>query len=395
MKQKGLALSAALIIFLSVCVEVTADFVHPGISHNRDELEFVKSKLDASEQPWKEAGEKLRSSSYASLSWRPRPVANVERGPYNRPDIGGTFFMRDATAAYTHALQWVFTNEEAHAVKARDIINAWSSTLESVSNHDARLLIGMAGIQFCNAAELLKHVWGGWSEKDQQQFRTMLRQVLYPVIKDFYPTANGNWDAAMTQTMMAMGVFLDDEAMFQRAVDYFLNGRGNGAVNHYFNHFGQCQESGRDQAHTQMGLEYLLNSCEIAWKQGIDLYSAYDNRLTKGFEYTAKYNLGMDVPFEPYESYKARYKHAKISSKGRGKLRPMYEKVYNHYHNRMGIDLPYCKQALEKTRPESGGGASLPWSTLMYANQKADLVTLKKTKKIKENQHRSNEQMQN
>ncbi len=395
MKCKGLVLGAVLIVLLAVYEECTADFVHPGISHNRRELEFVKSKLNAGEQPWKEAWEKLRSVSYASLSWQPKPVANVERGPYNRPDVGGTFFMRDGTAAYTHALQWAFTDDEAHAIKARDILNAWSSTLESVSNHDARLLIGMAGIQFCNAAELLKHTWNGWPEKDQRQFQKMLRQVLYPVIKDFYPTANGNWDAAMIQTMMAMGVFLDDEAMFQRAVDYFLNGRGNGAVNHYFNHFGQCQESGRDQAHTQMGLEYLVNSCEIAWKQGVDLYSAHSSRLAKGFEYTAKFNLGMDVPFEPYESYKGRYKHTKISTKGRGKLRPMYEKAYNHYHNRMGIQMPYSKQALEKTRPESGDESSLPWSTLMYANQTADIVILQRIKRVAENRHRRGEQMQN
>jgi len=46
-----------------------------------------------------------------------------------------------------------------------------------------------------------------------------------------------------------------------------------------------------------MGLEYLANSCEIAWKQGFDLYSAYDNGLATGFEYTAKYNLGMDMPY--------------------------------------------------------------------------------------------------
>ena len=285
--------------------------------------------------------------------------------------------MRDGTAAYTHALLWVFTSKKAHATKVAAILNAWSSTLKSVRNHDARLLVGMGGIHFCNAAELLKHSWNGWSGNDQEAFRTMLRTVLYPVIGDFYPTANGNWDASMIQTMMAMGIHLDDKAMFQKAVDYFLKGAGNGAVNHYFNQFGQCQESGRDQGHTQMGLEYLLNSCEIAWKQGIDLYGAYENRLAKGFEYTAKYNLGGDVPFEYYESYRGRYKHKRISGKGRGRLRPMYDKAYNHYHNRMKMDMPWCRRAIRKTRPECGGSSGVPWSTLMYANQPAGLVKRK------------------
>ena len=77
----------------------------------------------------------------------------------------------------------------------------------------------------------------------------------------------------------------------------------DGAIGNYFNDFGQCQESGRDQGHTQMGLEYLANTCETAWSQGVDLNGALDNRLLLGFEYTAKYNLGHDGPYEPFESF--------------------------------------------------------------------------------------------
>jgi len=371
-------------VSIAMCAEIADGFAHPGISHDQAELNFVKSRLKTGKQPWQEAWKELRSSSYASLSWKPRPVANVERGAYNKPDIGGTYFMRDGTAAYTHALLWVFTGKKAHAAKAAEILNAWSSTIKTVRNHDARLLVGMGGIHFCNAAELLKHSWTGWPKKDQKAFATMLRKVFYPVIEKFYPTANGNWDAAMIQTMMAMGIYLDDKAMFRKAVDYFLKGEGNGAVNHYFNRFGQCQESGRDQAHTQMGLEYLVNSCEIAWKQGVDLYGAYKSRLAKGFEYTAQYNLGSIVPFEYYESYRGRYKHKKISAKARGRLRPMYEKAYNHYHNRMKMDMPWCRKAIEKTRPECGVRSGVPWSTLMYANQSAGLVKRRTNRKAVE-----------
>ena len=57
------------------------------------------------------------------------------------------------------------------------------------------------------------------------------------------------------------------------------------------------------------------------------------------------------------------------------------EKVYNHYHNRMKMDMPWCKKAIEKTRPECGGGSSVPWSTLMYANQPAGLVKRKANRK--------------
>ncbi|MEM7386618.1 MAG: hypothetical protein AAF514_16900, partial [Verrucomicrobiota bacterium] len=119
---------------------------------------------------------------------------------------------------------------------------------------------------------------------------------------------------------------------------------------------GQCQETGRDQAHTQMGLDFLACSCEITWNQGLDLYSAFDNRLMRGFEYTAKYNLGFDVPYEPYRSFEGRYHYKTISEKARGRLRPMFEKVLNHYQNREGYEAPFTRWATMKLREDSGEG---------------------------------------
>lgn len=330
-----------------------AEFIHPGVTHCQASIDFVKNKLALGEDPWATAFRGVQASRYADLDWQPKPRAHVERGPYNNPNIGSSEFSADANACYHHAVLWTLTGKEAHARKAAEILDAWASALESVSNHDARLLVGMEGYEFCNAAELLKHTWDGWPQHEQAQFEKMLRDVFYPVIKDFYPSANGNWDASMLQTMLAMGVYLDDQSMFDRGVDYYLNGKGNGAVRNYFKPTGQCQESGRDQAHTQMGLDFLACTCEIAWNQGVDLYGAYDNRLLKGFEYTAKYNLGFDVPYEPYRSFEGRYHYKSISDDSRGRLRPMYEKVLNHYENRKGLEAEFTRQAAMKLREDS------------------------------------------
>ena len=307
---------------LAACLSAAkADFVHPGVTHSRASIEFVKAKIAAGEQPWANAWEKVRSSRYASLDWTPEPHVRVERGPSNNPDIGSSEFSNDGRAAYYHALCWSLTAKEAHAKKAAEILDTWSATLNSIGHHDARLLIGMSGYHYCIAAELIKHTWNKWPEAKQSKFRSMLRDVWFPVIVDFYPSANGNWDASMLQAMMAMGVFLDDRAMFDRAKNYYLSGKGNGAIGNYFMENGQRQEIGRDQAHTQMGLGLLAHTCETAWIQGIDLYQALDNRLLKGFEYTAKYNLGFDVPYEPYKSFESRYHYKKISDNSRGRLR--------------------------------------------------------------------------
>lgn len=381
-------LAAAVLAFTVLAtIPAGAEFVHPGVAHSRDSIQTVRAKLKAGEQPWTDAWTKLESSREASLDWRPEPRANVERGPSNNPNIGSSEFSSDATAAYVHAVCWSLTDDERHALKSAEIMDAWSGTLESIGNHDARLLIGMSGYKFCIAAELIRHTWDGWPDNRQARFERMLRDVWYPVIRDFYPSANGNWDASMLQAMMAMGVFLDDQSIFDRAREYFLDGDGNGAIGNYFSETGQCQESGRDQGHTQMGLEYLSNTCETAWVQGIDLYGALDNRLLKGFEYTAKYNLGHDVPYEPYRSYEGRYYYKSISEDARGRLRPMYEKVFNHYVNRERLKAAFSAQAAQeqrsrrsrsrrskssrsessRSRSRSRDSSSVPIDTLMFS----------------------------
>ena len=348
----------------STPAQTARPFVHPGLLHNSGELDSIKKKLSAGEQPWKSAWEQLQSSKAASLDYTPRPFTNVVRGVRNHPDIGSSNMSNDAAAAYAHALQWSLTQKNAHAAKAIEILNAWANTLESVSGHDARLLVGMDGVAFCNAAELIRHTSVEWLAEDQRQFERMLRQVYYPVIKDFYPTANGNWDASMIQTMIAMGIFLDDRAMFDRAVEYYRNGKGNGAIRNYFNEFGECQESGRDQAHVQMGIGFLACACEMAWKQGVDLYAAGDNRLALGFEYTAKYNLGENVPYERYRSVEGRYEYRSISRRGRGHFRPIYERIVHHYHDRLGLEMPYSRRVADKERPEGSHRQHMSWGTL-------------------------------
>lgn len=358
-------------VFAMIDLAFAEEFRHPGISHADEDFQFVRKQIAAGTFPWKESWERFGQSRYADLEYTANPHPNVERGPSNDPDIGSSEFSSDAVAAYSHALNYALTDNEAHARKSAEIINAWSRTLRTITNHDARLLIGMAGISYCNAAEILKHQWDGWQQDDQDAFEKMLRSIWYPVIQDFYPTANGNWDASMIQTMAAMGVFLDDREMFQRAIDYYRDGKGNGAIGNYFNDFGQCQETGRDQAHTQMGLEYLANTCVIAWNQGVDLYGELDNRLLLGFEYTAKYNLGFDVPYEPYRSVEGRYHYKRISDNSRGRVRPMYEKIYRHYHGELGLSAPYVLQALQKNRSGKGrrrrSRSTLRWDTLMFA----------------------------
>ena len=171
---------------------------------------------------------------------------------------------------------------------------------------------------------------------------------------------------------MAAGVFLDDHDLFDRAVQHFRVGDGNGRLTHYIvNADGQCQESGRDQQHTQLGLGLLCEACEIAWHQGFDLYAEADDRLLAGFEYTARYNLGEDVPFTPHVDTTGGYRHARISPEGRGRLRPVYELPWSHYGSRRGLQAPWTRKAAEKNRPEGAGvpGDHPGFGTLLFTRE--------------------------
>ena len=99
------------VVACAFCERTHAEFLHPGIAHDSESIEFVKSKIHAGEQPWASAWEQLKESRYASLDWQPEPFARVERGPYNNPNIGSSEFSGDARAAYNHALCWVLSGD--------------------------------------------------------------------------------------------------------------------------------------------------------------------------------------------------------------------------------------------------------------------------------------------
>ena len=339
--------------------------IHPGMLHTAKELSFLKEKVTSGAAPWASLFQQLEQSPEASSNWTPHARQVIKVGFYSRPDIGASDFKRDGSAAYTLALRYYLSGNKAAAQQCIDILNTWSHTLDSITGDNRKLLVGIGGVMFLNAAEIMRYAYPKWKRRDQEAFKKMILGVWYPVIEDFMPGYNGNWDAAISQTMMCIGIFADRKDIFLKAYNHLLNGATNGAINHYFNTWGQCQESGRDQGHAQMGLGFLTIASEIAWNQGYDLYAAYDNRLALGYEYTAKYMLGHEVRYVRYTNFQGKQVFGdSISQKGRGHFSPIYERTYHHYHDVMGLQMPYTKEALEKSRPEGASTLFLPWASL-------------------------------
>lgn len=313
--------------------------VHPGILQTRADLEFMKAKISAGEEPWKSSWNVWLTSPGASLDFQPKPFVHVIRGAYAAGQRGGVELSESATAASNHVMQWYVAGDEAHARKAIEILDAWSGTLSDFFENDAMLLAGWTGGEFCNAAEILRATYPGWSIKSQEQFKRMLLTVYVPLLRMFYPEANGNWDAAIMHTLLAIGVFCEDRDLMNLVYTHYRVGPGNSGITRYIYPSGQCEESCRDQGHTQLGLSYLVNTCVIAWNQGVDLFAEADNRLALGMEYTARYMLGEDVPA-----------YGKLSEQTRGKFGDLYHPVLQHYLYEKHIAMPYTEKAAEKVQ---------------------------------------------
>ena len=315
--------------------------VHPGILQTRADLEFMKAKIKAGEEPWKSAWERLQADPDSWLDFKPAAFAHIIRGAYGAGQKGGAELTASASAVNSHVIQWVVTGNEAYARKAIEIFDAWSGTLADFFENDAMLLSGWTGGDFCNAAEILRATYPAWRGESQAQFKRMMLTVFVPLLRMYYPEANGNWDAAIMYTLLSIGIFCDDRTLMDEACHHYRVGPVNSGITRYIYPSGQCEETTRDQGHVQLGLGYLARTCIVAWNQGVDLFGEADNRLALGYEYTARLLLDETVPV-----------YGKIVD-NRNRFSDIYEGVLNHYRYLKQIDLPYTERAAMQARDHS------------------------------------------
>jgi hypothetical protein len=349
-------------------------FVHPGLLLRRAELERMRTNVAAGVEPYVAGWKRLQMEGRASLEYQPKPFAVVTRNT-GAVGAGNTELRDDANAAFFHAVEWAVSGNEAHARKSVAILDAWSGMLTAIEGDADRFLAaGLYGYQLANAGEILRYTYPAWSGEPVARFQRMLVGIFYPLSHEFLTTHAGSrvdhhfasWDTSMLVTVASIGVFADDRSMYGEALDYFLQGPGNGSILHavFDGETGQLQESGRDQAHAQLGIGMLAALCETAYGQGDDLYGAADNRLLKGFEYMAQYLLGMDVPFKTYSDQSRTF--TEISSQNREQRRPIYEMVWNHYGRRRGVPATYTQQLAAAIRPEGYHGDHPGFGTLLF-----------------------------
>jgi autotransporter-associated beta strand protein len=373
----GVQRRASPFVLLSIAalllpISANAQFVHPGGLHNQADLDRMKAHVLAGDHPWIDGWNRFLADTGNVLAFNPRATPNMGN---SRQNASG-----DAHIAYNAFLRWYISGDTAYADKAVQICNAWSATVNQVpSGTDIPGLSGIPVFEFAMVGELLR-IYPGWASADFDRFKNMMLTYWYPVCHDFLTNHNGtcvthwwaNWDACNLGALIAIGVLCDDRAIFDEGVNYFETGVGAGSMPNavYYIHpggLGQWQESGRDQEHAQLGVGLLGAACEIAWKQGVDLYGFDDNRLLKGAEYVARANLSRPVPYVLYNNCD-NVQQSYISINGMGRLddRPVWELIYNHYVVRKGLGAPNVRKIAELMRPEHGSVDHFGYGTLTF-----------------------------
>jgi hypothetical protein len=366
----------------------TRAFTHPGLLHTEADFTRMRDKLAKGEQPWVSGWDALTKSGRAQLGRAPTPLETVIRGGTGENHRA---MVEDMQRAYQFALRWKVSGDTAYADAAVTYLNAWSSTMKTLTgNNDQILAAGLYGYQWANAGEIMR-TYTGWAAADLARFQKMLLDLFYPWISGFLVNHAGskitnfwaNWDLQAICGILAIGIFCDRSDLYNEAVAYYKTGRGNGSLPHMVHyvhpgHLGQWQESPRDMGHTTLGISLGSMLSEMAWNQGDDLYGLWNNRLLAGAEYVAKANLNdaagqrYTLPFTPYTTNKGTF--TTVATDGPNG-RYAWEAAYNHYVNRKGLSAPYMSTIAASLRPEKldwvgdePGFGTLPYSRDAYAS---------------------------
>ena len=217
-----------MVLGISSSLHAQRVFVHPGGVHTIDDLERIKEKVLAKESPWIDGWNLMIQDSKAQYTYKAAPAESVS-GPSGRRQRAA----RDGVAAYYNFLRWYVTGDERHAQCAVDILNAWSSSVNDVITGE---LFQLPANIFVEVAEVVR-AYPGWKEEDIERFKKMCREYFYPACRDFLGECGSwsGWDGPANTCNMAIGIFCDDETIYNEALEYYKSGSGGGCLTQMVN----------------------------------------------------------------------------------------------------------------------------------------------------------------
>lgn len=331
-------------------------FKHPGISYTQADIDRMRAMVDAGQEPYYSAFLEFKESRYTTYRDYERPLPVHEGQPviWDNPNLWLDEFGQ---VAFHNAMMWKLTDETSYADKAVAVLNRYAP-VRSIKPYGTNCLDASKATMLIEAAELLRD-YEGWKPEDQQGFKDFLVSPGYSTVEDYYakysssdtlenrvtvywnifqgdPGRHGNQGLYGLRTLMAMGIYLDNDTIYERAYRKLLSlshrqddlpyPKGpkipHGVQSHVNDEYyilydaskitvgeeedygyddelkywiwenGQCQEASRDQGHIMDGMCNMVDIARTAWNQGDDVFSAYGGRILQGITYAAKYNYG-------------------------------------------------------------------------------------------------------
>jgi len=313
---------------------------HPGAPLTLSDLKTLKAHVDQGKEPWKSAYGQLTKDGKAQLTY-------VMQGPFMKvsraPNENLWPWRNDMVAIWNLSRMWYFTQDDRYAKKAREILREWATTQKEFSGRESMLDLGDYAYKFVGGAEILRGTWPGWTEDDTAVVKKYFKDVLMPASNPYGESQFGaaNKGALALVSLGLLSIFNDDIESLDKVV-YRTRTLAHIGLRSS-NNLGLLGDSLRDQGHAHGQLLSLAMLAEALWKQGIDVYSDFDNRLLSAGEYFARVNELAPTPFLPFGTTDAYYL-ADNTNRGWGGGNIALNLIHGAYVVRKGMQAPYVTQ---------------------------------------------------
>lgn len=318
----------------------TPRFSHPGVILTCEDLEILKANIQR--EPWKSGFELLAADGHSKLDYKMGgPFPEIKRAP----NLNLWPWRNDVVAIWNLSRMWYFTGNSAYAQKAHDILLAWAKTHTSFGGRESMLDLGDYAAAFVGGADILRGTWPGWTPSDTAAVKKYFNDVLIPASNPYgesqFGAANKGALALCAKGLMA--IFNEDTPLLKSVV-YQIRTLAHIGLRSS-NDIGMLGDSLRDQGHSHGQLVSLAMLAEALWKQGIDIYSDFDNRLLAAGEYFARINSLTPTPFLPFGTTDAYYL-ADHTNRGWGGGNVALNLIHGAYVVRKGLPAPYTDRRL-------------------------------------------------
>jgi hypothetical protein len=363
-------------------------FKHPGVGVTKNVLENMRTQVLAQKEPWNTyfnemllssaAAKNITSSNHGSDLTKPGTYAFNSQGVESK-------FIADALKAYTQAILYYVTGDEAYRYNAMLIIRLWAQMDPALYAYytDAHIHSGIPLNRMVAAAEIMRYTSCQtpaleWTDQDTAAFTANL---ITPVIETLQHNNNYFMNQHLYPLIGAMSgyIFTGNRPRYNEGVEWFTVNKTavdqgqNGSIKQLFRLVTkndvtgeavtpvvQHVEMGRDQAHGAGDVTNMEILSRLLMSQGTRInpldgtastaaeavgpYEYLNDRILDAAEYWAHYMLGYDTPWVPTAAHTdpngvPTIIYKQLAGGYRGRLTQNTWELYYYYKYVRGMDM--------------------------------------------------------